>query len=62
MRSSTGSCPWWTTRPRDGGGVPFRKTTKGKYKSPSGKVYTARQVRAYYATAGFKRKPRKKKT
>lgn len=42
--------------------MPFRKTAKGKYKSPSGKTYTARQVRAYYATSGFKRKPRKKKS
>ena len=42
--------------------MPFRKTAKGKYKSPSGKTYTARQVRAYYATAGWRRKPRKKKT
>jgi len=41
--------------------MPFRKTARGKYKSPSGRVYTARQVRAYYATGGWKRKPRKKK-
>lgn len=41
--------------------MPFRKTRGGKYKSPSGRIYTARQVRAYYATAGFKRKPRKRK-
>ena len=32
---------------------------KGKYKSPRGKIYTTKQVRAYYATKGFKRKPRK---
>lgn len=33
---------------------------KGKFKSPSGKIYTAKQVRTYYATEGWKRKPRKK--
>ena len=45
--------------------MPFTKIkkgkNKGKYKSPSGRVYTARQVRAYYATDGFKRKPRKRR-
>ena len=41
--------------------MPFRKIRGCKYKSPSGRVYTARQVRAYYATTGFKRKPRKRK-
>ena len=41
--------------------MPFRKTGRGKYKSPSGRVYTSRQVRAYYATKGFRRKPRKPK-
>jgi hypothetical protein len=40
--------------------MPFRKVSKNKYKSPSGRTYTAKQVRAYYATKGFKRKPRKK--
>lgn len=44
--------------------MPFKKITsgknKGKYKSPSGRVWTAKQVRAYKATGGFKRKPRKK--
>ena len=45
--------------------MPFKKITsgknKGKYRSPSGRIYTARQVRAYYATKGFKRKPRRRK-
>lgn len=40
--------------------MPFRKSGR-KYKSPSGKTYTARQVRAYYATAGWRRKPRKRR-
>jgi len=40
--------------------MPFRKVAKNKYKSPSDKTYTAKQVRAYYATKGWKRKPKKK--
>jgi len=40
--------------------MPFKKRGKYYY-SPSGRKYTARQVRAYYATDGFKRKPRKRK-
>jgi len=40
--------------------MPFKKV-KGGYKSPSGRKYTAKQVRAYYATKGWKRKPKKKK-
>jgi hypothetical protein len=35
--------------------MPFKKVGKDKFKSPSGKIYTAKQVRAYYAK-------RKKKT
>ena len=45
----------------EGGAMPFRKIAKGKYKSPSGRKYTARQVRAYYATSGWKRAPVRKK-
>lgn len=41
--------------------MPFKKTGKNTYKSPSGKKYTKKQVAAYYATDGFKKKPRKKK-
>jgi hypothetical protein len=45
--------------------MPFTKITKGKgrgkYRSPSGRIYTAKQVRAYYATGGWKRKVRRKK-
>jgi len=37
--------------------MPFTKVTKGKnkgkYTSPSGKVFTKKQVEAYYATDGF---------
>lgn len=40
--------------------MPFRKTASGKYKSPSGRKYTARQVRAYYATGGWKRPVRRR--
>ena len=45
--------------------MPFKKITsgkdKGKYRSPSGKKWTKKQIRLYYATNGFKKKPRKKK-
>ena len=48
--------------------MPFKKIVKGqnkgKFKSKSGRVYTPRQVKAYYAsknTKGWKRKPRKSK-
>ena len=40
--------------------MPFKKISKNKYKSPSGRKFTLKQVRAYYATKGFKRKPKKK--
>jgi len=40
--------------------MPFHKVKGGKYKSPSGRTYTARQVRAYYATDGWKRRPKKR--
>jgi hypothetical protein len=44
--------------------MPFKKIVKGKekgkYKSPSGRVFTKKQVKLYYATEGFKKKPRKK--
>ena len=43
--------------------MPFRKITKGKdagkYKSEYGKVYTLKQLRAYHATKGWKRKVKK---
>jgi hypothetical protein len=39
--------------------MPFRKITsgknKGKYKSPSGHIWTLKQVRAYYARKGKKK-------
>lgn len=41
--------------------MPFTKQKNGKYKSPSGKTYTKKQVVAYYATDGFKKPVRKKK-
>jgi hypothetical protein len=44
--------------------MPFKRIKKkGKrmYRSPSGRKYTARQVRAYYATGGWKRKPKRKR-
>lgn len=43
--------------------MPFKRAGKkgGKrmFKDAHGRKYTARQVRAYYATGGFKRTPRK---
>lgn len=41
--------------------MPFIKVGKNKYRSTSGRKYTGKQVRAYYATGGFRRKPRRKK-
>jgi len=38
--------------------MPFKKSGK-KYKSPSGKKYTKKQVKLYHATDGFKKKPKK---
>lgn len=39
-----------------------RGKNKGKYRSKeSGKIYSPKQLRAYFATKGWKRKPRKKK-
>lgn len=39
--------------------MPFTK--RGRFYYHKGRRYTARQVRAYYASKGFTRKPRKKK-
>ncbi len=46
--------------------MPFTKVGPDKYKSESGKMYTKKQMRLYYATEGFtkpskKFKPKKKK-
>jgi hypothetical protein len=40
--------------------MPFKKISKNKYKSPSGKVFTEKQVKLYYATKGFKKKKNEK--
>ena len=50
--------------------MPFQKVSGGKFKSPSGKTYTKKQVALYYAHDGFpeagkkpaskKRKPKKR--
>jgi hypothetical protein len=43
--------------------MPFKKVSsgknKGKYKSPSGRVFTKKQVRAYYASGGTFSKAKK---
>jgi hypothetical protein len=36
--------------------MPFRKMKNGKYRSPSGRVMTKKQVQAYYAKQHGKRK------
>jgi len=45
--------------------VPFNKIKsgkhKGKYKSPTGRVFSKDQVKMYHATDGFKKNPKKKK-
>ena len=43
--------------------MPFKKTGKDTYKSPSGRTFTEKQVKLYYATQGFTkpaRTPQKK--
>ncbi len=41
--------------------MPFKKVGKNQYASPSGKRFTSAQVRMYYATEGFSRKPKAKR-
>jgi hypothetical protein len=45
--------------------MPFKKTGTNKNVSPSGRVFTDKQVKLYYATGGFKKsklsKSRRKK-
>jgi hypothetical protein len=40
-----------------------RKNPRGQrlYRSPSGKMWTSKQIAAYKATGGFKRAPRKRR-
>jgi hypothetical protein len=38
--------------------MPFTKVGN-KYRSDSGKIYTKKQLKLYYATNGFKKKPKK---
>jgi hypothetical protein len=38
--------------------MPFTKVGQNKYISPSGRKWTKKQVIAYYATNGFKKKVR----
>ena len=41
--------------------MPFQKVSGGKFKSPSGKTYTKKQVALYYAGNGFPEKGAKKR-
>lgn len=38
--------------------MPFKKTGQNEFESPAGRKYTGRQVKLYYATAGFTKKPK----
>jgi hypothetical protein len=40
--------------------MPFKKTSGGKFKSPSGRVFTKKQVTLYYANGGKFPKSKKK--
>lgn len=40
--------------------MPFVKVGENRYKSPSGKVYTQAQIKAYYAKTKGKAKKKKK--
>lgn len=40
--------------------MPFTPTGNGKYTSPSGRLFTGKQVKLYYATNGFRDKPKAK--
>lgn len=40
--------------------MPFTKISSGKYRSPSGRTFTSKQVKMYYATGGFKKKAKLK--
>jgi hypothetical protein len=44
--------------------MPFTKIGPNKYRSPSGRIFTEKQVKMYYATGGFQKskiKGKKKK-
>lgn len=40
--------------------MPFTKAKGGKYKSKSGRLYSKKQLKLYYATNGFKNRSKKK--
>jgi len=41
--------------------MPFKKVRENDYVSPSGRHFTKKQVKAYHANGGFKRKAQSKK-
>ncbi len=41
--------------------MPFKKIGPNKYKSPSGRKWTKKQVALYYATDGFTKPAKKRK-
>jgi len=40
--------------------MPFHKIAENKYRSPSGRIYTRKQVRLYYANDGFPKDHKKR--
>lgn len=39
--------------------MPFKRIAKGKYKSPSGKIWSEKQKNLYFATKGFTKSSKK---
>jgi hypothetical protein len=46
----------------EGRPMPFKKVGRNRYRSPSGRIFTKKQVALYHATGGFKRPPRKRRS
>lgn len=42
--------------------MPFTKIGPDKYRSPSGRIFTARQVRLYYTYNGFPKQKQRKRS
>ncbi len=40
--------------------MPFKKVGRNKFESPTGRTFTNKQVKLYYATDGFKKSKLKK--
>jgi len=42
--------------------MPFKKVGANKYRSPSGKIFSLKQLKLYYATDGFEKGKKKNKS